>query len=131
MRAVKLRSAFKVLATAVFVAAATLGLLWAVSSVVQPKNNQKEFGQVSEAANGDLRRAGPLPRCDIHRRQRGVQLVLPVADVGRAWLHLVRKRYVGSAIDVRVPIAGKSASFPKAQGRRIRNELHLLADQAG
>ena len=52
MRAVKLRSAFKVLATAVFVAAATLGLLWAVSSVVQPKNNQKEFGQVSEAANG-------------------------------------------------------------------------------
>ena len=77
----------------------------------------------------DLRRAGPLPRCDIHRRQRGVQLVLPVADVGRAWLHLVRKRYVGSAIDVRVPIAGKSASFPKAQGRRIRNELHLLADQ--
>lgn len=54
MRAVKLQSALKVVVTAIFVVAATIGLLWLVSNVVQPKNNQKEFGQVAEAANGIL-----------------------------------------------------------------------------
>ena len=63
MRAVKLRSAFKVLATAVFVAAATLGLLWAVSSVVQPKTTRRNSARFQKPPTGSsASRAAPSMR---------------------------------------------------------------------
>ena len=101
-----------------FVEAATLGL-WAVSSVVQPKTTRRNSARFQPPTGS--RRAGPLPSMRAF-----------IGDSAKAYSLFSRCRckeheltsYVsatsGQLIDVRVPIAGKSASFPKAQGRRIK-----------